>query len=444
MPKGLKTSPLQLVVISFVMIILLGALLLCLPISSRDGDVTFLDALFTSTSATCVTGLTVFDTYTEFTFFGQLVILCLIQIGGLGFITIAMMAAVITGRRIGLRSRTYLAEALSSGQIGGVVRYGKMIAMGTLLIESIGAVLLSFRFVPMFGFKVGIWCSIFHSVSAFCNAGFDILGRIEPNSSLTRFASDPYVILVISSLIIIGGIGFFVWHDLKVNKFHWRKYRLHTKLMLSATACLLVIPTILFVITEYNGAYAGLSFGDKILSAFFQSVTTRTAGFNSTDHTMYSPAGYALSIFLMIIGAGAGSTGGGIKVTTFVVILLTVRSTTNGCDDLNVYGRRIDKEVARRVFCSTAYYLFVMLIGSYILMAVQGIDMSKALFESASAIGTVGLSSGVTSSLMAVPKIAVILMMFSGRVGSMSLAMSITRRSKMSKLKFPEEKIIAG
>ena len=443
-PKKRSLSPIQLIIISFLVIIILGTALLMLPFATRDGHIAFIDALFTATSATCVTGLVIFDTYTKFTLFGQIVLLCLIQIGGLGFITIAMVVAMMSGRRIGLKSRTYLAEAVSSAQLGGVLLYSKMIVVTTLLFEGVGALLLSFRFIPMFGAAEGIWCGIFHSISAFCNAGFDILGRITPGGSLTPFASDAYVNGIITLLIIVGGIGFFVIADLRENKFHWKKYRLHTKIMLTATACLLVFPTILFMITEYNGAYAGMSFGDKLMAAFFQTVTTRTAGFNTTDHTAYSSAGYALSIFLMMIGAGAGSTGGGLKVTTFVVIVLSVRAYMTGTEDANVYGRRLDRETMRRVFCGTAFYIGMMLIGAYVIMLFQKAEMSSALYEAASAIGTVGLSSGMTAGLLPIPKVTVMIMMFAGRVGSMSLAMSVARPGKLYKVRLPEEKIIAG
>ncbi len=444
MPKKSKLSPIRLIIISFIGIILLGTLLLMLPFSTKDGTIPFIDALFTATSASCVTGLVVYDTFTKFTLFGQIVLLCLIQIGGLGFITIATVVAFMAGKKIGLRSRTYLAEAVSSGHIGGVVPYSKMIVVGTLIFEGAGAILLSFRFVPMFGPAAGIWCGIFHSVSAFCNAGFDIMGRLIPGGSLTPFVTDVYVNAIITLLIIIGGIGFFVWADLRDNRLNWKKYRLHTKLMLMTTAILLILPTILYMITEYNGQFAGLSFGNKLMAAFFQTVTTRTAGFNTTEHADFSSAGYSLSILLMIIGAGAGSTGGGLKVTTFVVVALAVRAYVTGTEDTNVLGRRIDRDTTRRVFCGTAFYVCVMLFGAYIIMAFQKVDMSKALYEAASAIGTVGLSSGITSGLLTIPKIAVMLMMFCGRVGSISLAMSITRNSNLSKIRFPEEKIIAG
>ena len=437
-------SPIRMIGLGFAVIIFAGAALLMLPVSVKEGAISFIDALFTAASATCVTGLVIYDTYSKFTLFGQGVILTLIQVGGLGFITITVMFAAAMGKKIGLRDRAYLAEAVSSGQIGGVTRYAGMILKGTALIEGAGALLLAARFIPRFGVAEGIWCGVFHSVSAFCNAGFDILGRIEPSSSLTHFQNDPYVLLIISALVIIGGIGFFVWDDIRQNGFKWKSWRLHTKLMITATAALLTIPAVIFLITEWNGQYAHMAVHDKILNAFFQSVTTRTAGFNSTDYTKYSPAGYALTVFLMIIGAGAGSTGGGIKVTTFLIVALSVRAAALGLEDINVYGRRIDRETVSKAYTGMSLFAAVMLIGAFVLMLFDGIEMQTALFEAASAMGTVGLSSGVTSSLGIISKIAVILMMYSGRVGSMSLAMSVVKKSKMSKIKYPEEKVVAG
>lgn len=444
MAKKVNLSPIQIIALGFAVIIVVGALLLMLPFATRDGSISFIDALFTTTSATCVTGLVVYDTFTKFTFFGQLIIISLIQIGGLGFITVALMIVVFSGKRIGLKSRTYLAEAVSSGQVGGVVRYTKMIIKGTLLIEGIAAVLLAVRFIPLLGVVEGIWYSIFHAISAFCNAGFDLFGRYGQFSSLTSFYNDAYINIIITSLVLVGGIGFFVWNDIKQNKFNWKKYGLHTKIMLVSTAILLVVPTVLFVITEYNGAYADLSFGEKILAAYFQTVTTRTAGFNTTDYTQYSPAGYALTILLMIIGAGAGSTGGGMKITTFVVAALAIKSYVVGMEDVNVFKRRIDRDTVRRCLCGSALYILLLLTGAFVIMLFQGAAVEVALFEATTALGTVGLSSGITSSLKLIPQITVICLMFIGRVGSISLAMAITRKSKLSKIKYPEEKVIAG
>ena len=444
MTSKAKLSPIQLIVIGFAVIILAGTLLLCLPISTRDGSISFIDAMFTAVSATCVTGLVMFDTYTKFTFFGQLVILILIQIGGLGFITLAMFVAMSSGRKIGLKNRTYLAEAVSLGQVGGVVKYSKMICIGTLIIEGAAAVLLSIRFVPMFGVSDGIWCGVFHAVSAFCNAGFDILGRIEPSSSLMYFASDYYVNAIITLLILTGGIGFFVWDDIREKKFSFRKYKLHTKIMLVSTAALIIVPTVLFMITEREGAFAGMSFHEKLTATFFQSVTLRTAGFNTTDYTAYSPAGYFLSILLMIVGAGAGSTGGGMKVTTFVVALLSIKAYVSGNDDINVFGRRLSQDTVKKASCSAAFYMIILMLGTYIIAAFSGADTSVSLFEAASALGTVGLSSGITGGLALIPKITVMLLMYIGRVGSISLAMSVAGVGKSGKVRLPEEMIIAG
>lgn len=445
MAKRFKLSAIQSLAFGFAAIILIGALLLMLPYANRDGEsIRFVDALFTATSATCVTGLIVFDTYTQFTLFGQIVILLLIQTGGLGFMTIAMMFSLLFGRRIGLKSRSYLMEAVNSTQIGGIVRLAKGILIGTVFFELTGAVLLSIRFIPMFGAARGIWYGIFHSVSAFCNAGFDLMGCLGQYSSLTHFADDKLVSIVIMSLIVVGGIGFMVWDDIAKNKWHWKKYRLHTKIMICGTALLIIIPAALFYIMESNASYAGMTTSNKIVASLFQSITPRTAGFNTTDYTKYGQGGWFLTIFLMFVGAGAGSTGGGIKVTTFVVLLLGVWSFIRGREDLNIFHRRLEKDMLKKAFCSSALYLIMALTGAFIIMLTQNFDFSKVIFEVASAIGTVGLSSGLTTSMSPLSRVVLVLLMYSGRVGSLSLAMAVTKRVKTEKLRNPEEKIIAG
>ena len=439
-----KWNTTRILVFGFAFIIILGAILLSLPFASRDGlDISFLDALFTSASATCVTGLVVFDTWTQFSAFGQLVILLLIQIGGLGFMAIAIFFSLTLGLRIGLRERSLLAEALSFMQVGGVVRFVRRMLIGTAFIEGLGAILLAIKFVPLFGIKNGIWFSIFHSVSAFCNAGFDLMGISQKSSSLTTVYNDPLIVLTIAILIIIGGIGFIVWNDLVENKFSLRLLRLHTRVVIFSTIFLLLVGTIGFLFYERNGVFSLMTPEYKILSAFFQSVTPRTAGFNTIDISSLSEGSKFITMLLMIIGAGPGSTGGGIKVTTFIVILATAIASLRGNEDITIWHFRLEAETMRRAFCVTVVYLVMTICGILILCA-QGELFFQAAFECISAIGTVGLSLGITSSLSVVSKIVVIILMFTGRVGSLTFFMAVARSNKVGKIRKPISKLIVG
>jgi trk system potassium uptake protein TrkH len=437
-------SATRILAVGFALIIILGGVLLRLPVASRGGDeISFLDALFTSTSATCVTGLVVFDTWTQYSLFGQIVILLLIQIGGLGFMTVAILFSLALGRRIGLRERSLLAEAVSSSQVGGVVRLVRRTLIGTAIIEGAGAVLLAIRFVPMFGVQRGIWFGIFHSVSAFCNAGFDLMGAKEPLSSLVSFSSDPLVILTIAFLIIIGGIGFMVWNDLIDCRFRPGKLKLHTRSVLVATLSLLVGGALVFWLFERDGVLLGMGAGSQALNAFFQSVTPRTAGFNSVDMASLSDGGKLVTMLLMIIGAAPGSTGGGIKVTTLSVIVATVFGSLQNSEDISMWRHRIDADTLRRAFASVAVYLMLTLGGVFVLCA-QGATLTASAFECLSAIGTVGLSTGITAGLPPLSKSVLIALMYAGRVGSIAVFVAVARTSVGSKLKNPVGKIIVG
>ena len=309
-----KMTQTQMIVVGYLLLILLGSILLMLPVSSRDGNMTsFADALFTSTSASCVTGLVVQDTYLHWSFFGQLIILILIQIGGMGFMTIGVCVAILLRRKIGLKVRGILQESINSIQIGGIVKLTKKIIKGTLFFESIGAVLLMIRFIPEFGIGRGIWYGIFHSISAFCNAGFDLMGENGAYQSLIRYSDDWLVNTVIMLLIIIGGIGFLVWDDLSVKKFQWKKYHLHTKIVLSTTGFLIIGGAVLFLILEKNNVLAGMPVKEQILCSLFHSVTARTAGFNTTDTGALTEGSKLVTMILMFIGGSPGSTAGGIK-----------------------------------------------------------------------------------------------------------------------------------
>lgn len=415
-----------------------------LPIASRDGvGIPFLNALFTSTSATCVTGLVVYDTWTQFSGFGQAVILLLIQIGGLGFMTVAILFSLAIGRRIGLRERSLLAEAVSSMQVGGVVRLVRRMLIGTAAFEGAGAVLLALRFVPLFGAEQGLWLAIFHSISAFCNAGFDLMGFRSPSSSLTTFSADPLVILTVAALIILGGIGFVVWNDLVECRFRLNRLRLHTRAVLISTLFLLLVGTVAFLLLEGNGVLASRNPGNRILSAFFQSVTPRTAGFNIVDTAALSDGGKFVTMLLMFIGAAPGGTGGGIKVTTLVVIAVTVIASLRGREDISIWHFRLEPETLRRAYSGVAIYSAMTVCGVLVLCA-QGQPLTDSAFECLSAIGTVGLSTGITPGLPSFSRVALIVLMYAGRVGSLSVFMAVARPHRCGKLKNPIGKIIVG
>lgn len=444
MRKHLNFGPVRTLAAGFALIILAGALLLMLPVSSRAGTgIPFLNALFTSCSATCVTGLVVYDTWTQFTYFGQAVILLLIQTGGLGFMTIAVSLPMALGRRIGLRERSFLMEAVSSFQLGGVVRLVRRILVGTFLFEGIGAVVLTLRFWPYFGVRA-VWYGVFHSVSAFCNAGFDLMGSIAPYASLTPFASDAVVNLTVVCLIVVGGIGFVVWNDVAQNGPHPRRWNLHTRAAVTVTAALIVLGTLAFLVTERNGVLSGMSGGERFLSSLFQSVTPRTAGFNTVNTASLSEGGKLLTMLLMVIGASPGGTGGGIKTTTFLVVLAALLSSMRREEDVNLFRHRLSSDAARRACMGAAFYLLLILGGCFVLTLSQPMALTDAMFESISALGTVGLSTGVTRSLSAASKLAVVLLMYSGRVGSLTVFMAVTEHRRAAKLRSPEGKIIIG
>ena len=338
-----RLSKVQTIALGFFLIIVAGTLLLMLPIASRDGHSTgFFHALFTATSSTCVTGLVVVDTYTNWTLFGQVVILALIQIGGLGFITIGMFFSIFLKRKIGLKERNLIQESVNTLQISGIVRLVKKIVCYTIAFEGIGAILLMTRFIPRFGWLKGIWYGIFHAISAFCNAGFDLMGQFEPYSSLTMYYDDIVINIVVMALIQIGGIGFIVWDDISKHKWHIKKYMLHTKIVLMMTAVLTLGGALCFYLFERNNLLLGMDAKGQILSSLFGSVTTRTAGFNTLDTGAYTEATRMLTVILMFIGGNPGSTAGGIKTTTMLVILLYIWANLRNKRGLNIFGRRLD------------------------------------------------------------------------------------------------------
>ncbi len=435
----------RIIALSFFVVILTGAILLSLPIASKSGAFTpFIKALFTATSATCVTGLIVYDTFTHWSLFGQIVIITMIQIGGLGLMTIITMFFLLTKKKINLHERQILAQSAGTMHISGVLRLIRHIVIGTLCIEMIGAILLSVRFIPMLGIGTGIYTSIFHSISAFCNAGFDLMGRYEPFSSLTSFETDWYVNLIIMSLIIIGGIGFLVWNDISVHKHHIRNYRLHSKIVLVTTVILLVSGTIGFLIFEYNGNLKELAPGHKILSSAFMSVTTRTAGFNTMNLATLSQAGVLLSVLLMTIGGSPGSTAGGIKTTTIAVIFLTIKSLSLGKEDVEIGRKRLENNLVRQAAVIVILYVIAITISTMIICHVEQLDISTVLFETSSAIGTVGLTQGITPSLSSISHIILIILMYGGRIGAFSLMLVFGEKKKRAPTQRPSEKLLIG
>ena len=441
-----KFSSFQIILLGFAGVILLGALLLMLPISSAEEQVTpFPDALFTSTSAVCVTGLVVRDTATYWSGFGQLVILILIQIGGMGVITVAAAVAIISGKKIGLMQRDTMQESLSAPSVGGIVRLTTFVLRMILRIELIGAVLLATVFIPLYGAK-GIWMAIFHSISAFCNAGFDLMGYSgAPFSSLTTLGDKPFIAeatvdTVIMLLIIIGGIGFLTWEDIAANKFHFRKYRMQSKVIIVVSAILIVFPAAFFFLTEFDELPAG----ERVLASLFQSVTTRTAGFNSVDLTQMSDASQLLMIPLMLIGGSPGSTAGGLKTTTIAVLVASMISVFRKRDNAQLHGRRIADETVKHAAVIFMIYLSLFFFGSLTICAVEKIDLLPCLFETASAVGTVGLSLGLTTTLGPVSRAVLILLMFFGRVGCLTLIYAALGKKTKNGSRLPLDKITVG
>lgn len=435
----------QFIAFGFFLLILTGSLLLTLPVASRDGESAgFLTALFTATSASCVTGLVVVDTWSQWTLFGQLVILTMIQIGGLGFITVGVFVSIVLRRKIGLKQRGLMQESMSALKIGGIVKLAKKVVIGTLILEGGGAVLLAIRFIPQFGILRGIFYGIFHSISAFCNAGFDLMGSKEPYSSFVSYYDDWLVNLVIMGLIIVGGIGFIVWDDVSTHKLAFRKYLLQTKVVLLATTVLVFGGALLFYLFEKDTLLAGMSTSGKILSSLFGSVTARTAGFNTTDVAAMSDGGKLLTIILMFIGGSPGSTAGGVKTTTIVVLLLYVLSNIKRTYGVNVFGRRLEDDVIKRASSIFTINLFLALTASLIIMGVQSMPMPDVMFETFSAIGTVGMTTGITRDLVPFSRVIIIILMYCGRIGSLSFALAFTQQKKSANIQQPVEKITVG
>lgn len=438
--KKKKPTSFQVIILGFSGVILLGTILLMLPASSRAGTWTsFFDALFTSTSAVCVTGLAVHDTVSYWSAFGQIVILLLIQIGGMGVITVAAAFAMISGRKISLMQRSTMQEAIAAPKVGGIVRLTNFIVKSTLLIELAGTAVMAPIFCRDFGIK-GLWMALFHSVSAFCNAGFDLMGAKSPFSSLTGYAVQPLINLAVMALIIVGGIGFLTWDDIRTNRLHFHKYRMQSKVILWTTAILLFVPAVYFYFCEF----ASFEPVERILASAFQAVTPRTAGFNTVDLTSLSEAGQWIIIVLMLIGGSPGSTAGGLKTTTVAVLFATALSTFRQKEDTHFFGRRIDTGVVRNAATILLMYLALFFTGGLFISIMEGLPMLTCLFETASAVGTVGLTLGITPELGTVSRLILILLMFLGRVGGLTLVFAALSSTKKTASRLPKEKITVG
>lgn len=431
----------QIIIAGFFLVILVGSLLLMLPFATQEGKSTgFLEALFTATSAVCVTGLIIYDTATYWSTFGQIIILLLIQIGGMGVVTIAVAVATASGRKIGLMQRSTMQEAISAPQLGGIVRMTQFILKTSILIEVIGAVLLSSVFCKEYGIGKGIWYAIFHSVSAFCNAGFDLNGIEAPFSSLVNYSVQPVVNLTVMLLIIIGGIGFITWADIEKNKWHFKKYRMQSKVILTVTACLIVIPAVYFFFCEFSE----FSMEKRIWASIFQSVTPRTAGFNTVDLTMISETGQMVIIILMLIGGSPGSTAGGMKTTTFAVLCASAKAVFQKKESAHFFGRRVPNDAVRTAATIFLMYIVLFLSGGMIISYREGLPLIQTLFETGSAIGTVGLSLGITPELGDVSHLILIGLMFFGRVGGLTLIFAALSENKINNSMLPLEKITVG
>lgn len=439
--KKIKLSSFQIISLGFVGLILLGTFLLCLPISNKNGEWTpFMDGLFTSTSAVCVTGLVVYDTATHWTIFGQVVILILIQIGGMGVVTLVASLLMISGKKIGLLARGTMQDAVASPSIGGIIRFVGFILKGIFIVELIGALIMMPVFVSDYGAK-GIWMSVFHSVSALCNAGFDIMGdKTGEFTSLTGYVGNPVVSLTVCALVIVGGIGFVVWRDVIEYKFKIRKYRLQSKIALLTSLILLVIPTVYFFFFEFQN----MTIGERILASVFQAVTPRTAGFNTVDLNPISGAGLTVIMMLMLIGGSTGSTAGGMKTSTVAVIFSSVVALFRKKEQPELLQRRIGEETVRSALSVLIMYLVLFLSAGLLISKIENVSMMESLFETASAIGTVGLTLGITPTLHTASKLILIVLMYFGRIGVLTLFYATLGAKKKAIAKYPHEDISVG
>lgn len=439
--KHYRLSGAQTILLGFVLLILAGAFLLMLPISTRTGEWTrFLDALFTSTSASCVTGLVLYDTWSHWSWFGQIVILALIQIGGMGVVTMATVLSKIIGKKIGLQARTTMQEAVSAPNLGEIMKYTRFIVLGSIIFEAMGAVAMSPVFISEYGVLKGIWVSIFTSISAFCNAGFDLNGTHGEFSSMMPYWDNPIIVITLVFLILTGGLGFLTWLDIRRHGLKFYKYSTQSKLILVMEIFLVVIPFIYL----WFGEYSDLPAGQRFLASLFHAVTPRTAGFNTTDYNDYSGTGIVMTIMLMLVGGAPGSTAGGMKITTVAVLFFTMISVFKREKSPAIFKRRITTEA---IYGAIAVFMLDMLMaifGAMFIAKFENHAFLRSLFESASAVGTVGLSMGLTPTLHTLSKIVLIISMYTGRVGGLTLVFAAITRKSTGNRQYPADNIAVG
>ncbi len=441
-----KLSPTRIIALSFLLVIIVGTILLSLPSATKVGNETsIIDALFTAVSATCVIGMTPFDIFSQFTIFGQIVILVLFQIGGLGIMSFMSLFSIFLHKKIGLQERLLLVQTSGNIRLNGVVKLLKKIFIGTFIFEAIGAVILAFAFYEEMGLGKSIYYGIFHSVSAFCNAGFDLMGFREPFSSMTFYKTNPLLCFTLMALVVLGGLGFFVWSDVLKNRLKFEKYSLHSKIILYSTLILVLVGWFFYYIFELNGNLYDLPYPDKIMSSLFMSVSTRTAGFNTLNMHTLSEAGLLLTMCLMFIGAGVGSTSGGIKTTTVAILLAAMVTFAKGKKEVVIFKRRIENDTIRHAASIFLVYLAAVILGTFILCFTDGLKLQDAMFETISAVSTVGYSRIGAENFSLIAKIIMMILMFGGRIGFMSLLMVFWEKDKgEAPVSYPSEEIMIG
>ena len=445
--RGRALSPTKIIAVTFLILILTGAFLLTLPAATRDGQgCDFLRALFTATSATCVTGLTPFDTYTQWSGFGQGVLLCLIEVGGLGFMSMATLFVFLLRKRIGLKQRMVMAQALSLNDMEGVVRLQRTVIFGSLSVEALGAAILAAYFTPRFGFGKALWLGVFHSVSAFCNAGFDVFGFLEPGASLMTFQDDPLVLLTLGALVVIGGLGFLVWEELAERK-PLGRMSVYTRLVLSTTGALLLAGWILTCLLEWNNpdTLGNMPVWEKLLNGLFQSVTLRTAGFAAVDQGKLTEGGKAVSMIIMLIGGSSGSTAGGLKTVTFVVLVLFIWARLRGRSTVCAFRRTIPASQVLDAMTIAMAMLILAMFGAVFICATSPVGFTNALFEAISALATVGLTADTTLRLSVPAQYLIILYMYFGRVGILTISLGfLTGDRAAERFRYAQTSLLIG
>lgn len=436
----------QIIALTFLGIIILGTILLALPVSSSNGkSCGILTALFTATSSVCVTGLSVVDVWSSFSFFGQFVMLILIEAGGLGFMSIVSLLFFIVNRQSDIGSLSIIAGSLGTDGMKNIARIQKRLISGSLIFEGIGALILFINFLPQCGFSTSLWLGIFHSVSSFCNAGFDLMGLSAPGASIMSLQFNPVALITLALLVVIGGIGFIAWDDI-VSSRHPRNWTVNTKLVLTITGILLAAGTVLYMVLEYNNpnTLGGMSFFDKLVNSFFQSVTPRTAGFGVLDQTALTDSSNALTMLLMLIGGSAGSTAGGVKTVTFAIVIVTIISNASGRRAVVLRKRTISSEQVAHAFTVVGSYITLSILGGFVISITSNVGFSKALYESVSAIATVGLSLGLTPGLSVISKLLLIVFMYIGRVGLLTITLGFFKKREAPGIKYPSVNVMIG